>query len=288
MDFWDPVSELISVSPKSSNRSLGITRSIRYDRNGLITDRPRTTDFSVRLPITLPNQAESAASVMPGSGVVFQRPLPDGLSEELVDVRLPGGATRRDVWEWVKGLGNPSDMDPGEPYVSVLSVSLLGFRRLSWPLNGTVANWYRLLKGPIVAQGDFPASVNAAEGSRVTLSSHRSSTPVPVLAGRRGFQETIFPTRGGALPASVDTTRIEGRASLAGGSQVDSIIQGLRDVASDIFRNSSDGLLESDDAAHGRDSTQHTQTRGGLTTPSQRFHPAGTYAWNWILQPREH
>lgn len=140
MDFWSPVSELISVSSKSSNRSLGITRSIRYDRNGLIEDRPRTVDFSLCLSTTSANQPESAASVTLASGVVFQRWLPDGLSEELVDVRLPGGASRRDVWEWIKGLGDPHDMDPDELYVSLLSTFIGLSCTFPWPLNGRVAD----------------------------------------------------------------------------------------------------------------------------------------------------
>lgn len=65
-----------------------------------------------------------------GSGVVFRRPLPDGLSEGLADVMLPGLATRRDVWEWIKELGVPSDMDSDESYVTLPSVSLGGSKRL--------------------------------------------------------------------------------------------------------------------------------------------------------------
>lgn len=52
-----------------------------------------------------------------------------------------------------------------------------------------------------------------------------SSTPVLDPVGRRGFQETISPVHGEGLPASVDATRIECRASLAGGSQVDTIVR---------------------------------------------------------------
>lgn len=110
------------------------------------------------------------------------------------------------------------------------------------------------------------------------------STPDPGQRGRRGFREIISPTRGETLPATVDTTRIESRARLAGGSQVDRVIQDLRDIASYVPRDSSDGLLSSNDAAR-QSSVQATEARPRRAASSERLQPAGTYTWNWILLP---
>lgn len=123
MDFYDPVSELISVSPAGSNRRVRTSPQVPYDHSVSFEYRPRTADLCLRLPTTPIKPPGSGESATLGPEVVFQRPLPDGLSEELVDVRLPGGASRREVWEWIKGLGDPRDMYPDELYVSLLSVS---------------------------------------------------------------------------------------------------------------------------------------------------------------------
>lgn len=128
MDFYDPVSELISVSPTSSNRRPGTSPQFPYESPISFDYRPRIADLTLRLPTTPVNPPGSAESMTLGPEVVYQRPLPDGLSEELVDVRLPGGATRREVWEWIKGLGEPRDMDPDKLLVSLLPVSLWSFR----------------------------------------------------------------------------------------------------------------------------------------------------------------
>lgn len=128
MDFYDPVSELISVSPASSDRRPGTPPQSPYESPISYDYRPRIADLTLRRPTTPVNPPGSAESMTLGPEVVYQRPLPDGLSEELVDVRLPGGASRRDVWEWIKGLGEPRDMDPDELYVSLLAVALLRLR----------------------------------------------------------------------------------------------------------------------------------------------------------------
>lgn len=152
---------------------------------------------------------------------------------------------------------------------------------------GKIADRVGLYQGPIVAQEDIPTGANTTEGS-LYPPSERPSSPDPGQTHRPGFQAIVNPTRTEALPARVNTAQVEGRAFITEGSQVDRIIQYLRDISSDAPRRSSDGLLAPDDAAHGQGSARDTQARRVLATSSQRPHPVGTYTWTWILVPREH
>lgn len=123
MDFYEPVSDLSSVSPESLNSYLVISCRILCDRSGVFEDRHTPVDFSLRLPSTPANPPGNSGSVTLGLEMAFQRRFLDGRNGQFVDIRVPDGATMRDVWEWIDGLGDPLDMDPYELYVSFASPS---------------------------------------------------------------------------------------------------------------------------------------------------------------------